>query len=217
MPDVKVSGILSGTPYPELTGSYQIVSSSGFVAEVDFSGKRLLGLGGKKNHVSAALYRVEDKERKKALYQIEGAWNDAFTIHDVAGNRDVETYNTNLHKPTRLIVPPIEQQDAWESRRAWAGVINALSHGDMQATSDEKSKVEQAQRNMRKQEEASRALWQPTFFVKTSEDIVFQRLAAVTGDQHLHDSNNGFWRFDRDKAARARKPFHGQLTPSGPI
>jgi oxysterol-binding protein-related protein 9/10/11 len=38
MPDVKVKGFLSGQLYPEIEGTYYIVSSSGFVSELNFSG-----------------------------------------------------------------------------------------------------------------------------------------------------------------------------------
>jgi len=213
LPHVKVSGLLTGTPYPELTGSYQIVSSTGFVAEVDFSGKRFLGLSGKKNQIHAALYRLDDDKRKSPLYEIEGAWNQEFTIRDMSSKTELETYNTNAQPPTALKVAPMEQQDPWESRRAWAGVIDALNRGNMQATSDAKSKVEEAQRAMRKKEQSNGTSWQPKFFVKANQDDVFQRLAAPTGEQHQDDAIHGFWRFDNGQAESASRPFHGELVP----
>ncbi|KAK4540168.1 hypothetical protein LTR36_009754 [Oleoguttula mirabilis] len=48
---------------PELHGSYPFVSSTGFVAEVDFTGKGFLGVGSKRNHVNAATYAADDKKR----------------------------------------------------------------------------------------------------------------------------------------------------------
>lgn len=68
LPNVKVTGILTGSPYPELQGSYSIVCSNGYVAEVDFSGKRMFGLAGDKNHVTAAVYPPQDKKHKEPIY-----------------------------------------------------------------------------------------------------------------------------------------------------
>lgn len=68
LPNVKVTGILTGSPYPELQGSYSIICSNGYVAEVDFSGKRMFGLAGDKNHVTAAVYPPQDKKHKEPIY-----------------------------------------------------------------------------------------------------------------------------------------------------
>lgn len=173
----------------------------------------MLGLSGTRNHVSAALYRPEDKKRKSPIYEIEGAWNDQFTIRDVESTQDLETYNTNADPPTQLQVAPIDEQDPWESRRAWSGVINALEQGNMQTTSDEKAKVEQAQRAMRKTEEANGTSWSTRFFYKASHDEVFERLATEAGDQHKEDAAHGFWKFDLEKLKSAKRPLHGDLLP----
>ena len=39
LPNIKVKGILSGSPYPELNGNYRIVSTNGLTSEIDFSGR----------------------------------------------------------------------------------------------------------------------------------------------------------------------------------
>ena len=38
-PDCKIKGFLSGKLYPELSGTYHIISSTGFVSEIKFSGQ----------------------------------------------------------------------------------------------------------------------------------------------------------------------------------
>jgi len=214
LPRVKVSGLLTGTPYPELTDTWEIVSSSGFVSVLDFSGKKILGVGGKKNHVHATMYRVDDVNRHAPIYEVEGSWSGEFTIRDVASRRDIETFDTDAQHLTKLRVAPPEEQDPWESRRAWAGVIDALARGDMQATSDAKSTIEQAQREMRKKEETKEQTWQPTFFTRTGHHETFERLVALSTDsQRPEDAAIGFWRFDAERASRARKPFHEGQRP----
>jgi hypothetical protein len=223
LPNVKVKGLLTGTPYPELNGMYRISSSSGFIAEIDFIGRGgFFGMSGTKNSFEASLYRADDPE-KKALYTAKGAWNDTFTIRDVASNADIETYTTNAEPAAPLIVAPVNEQDPWESRRAWSGVIDALNRGDMQATSDEKGKVERGQRAMRKREKeeaeggskAEAEGWEPTFFTRAEGDEVFDRLAKPVGAELGKEKTVGVWKFDHERAGAARKPYRGDLTPTG--
>jgi hypothetical protein len=217
LPDVQVKGLLTGTPYPELHGTYYISSSSGLIAKIDFAGKGFLGMSGTKNRVEAKLYRAEDRER--VLYTVKGAWNDQFTIVDAQTAAELETYDTNATPAAPLTVAPVAEQDPWESRRAWSGVIDALNRGDMQATSDEKGKVENGQRAMRKREKAAgqaeAAGWEATFFRREEGDAVFDRLATPIGAQLNKQKTVGVWKFDDEKACRARKPYRGDLMPTG--
>lgn len=71
LPAVKVSGILTGTPYPELGGHYTIASSSGYISRIDFSGKKVLGFGGEKHHVHASVFEPNDDS--KPIYEVNGS------------------------------------------------------------------------------------------------------------------------------------------------
>ena len=218
LPNVKVKGLLTGTPYPELNGTYRISSSSGFTSEIDFTGTGFLGMSGKKNQFEARLYRTGDPEQK-ALYTAKGAWNDSFTIREATDDTNLETYNTNASPGAPLRVAPIQDQDPWESRRAWKGVIDALNRGDMQGTSDEKGKVENGQRAMRKREKAEGRSetegWQPAFFTRMEGDPVFDRLAKPVGAELGKEKTAGVWKFDQGKWSGATRPYRGDLTPTG--
>jgi hypothetical protein len=211
LPNVKIKGILSGTLYPELSGQYHIVSSSGFVAEIDFSGKGFLS--GKKNGVDAILYQEEDKSNP--LFAVSGQWNDQITIQEGNGDAEIETIDVRSLASTPMHIDSLEDQDDWESRKAWAGVIAALNEGDMQKTVDEKSKVEQAQRELRELEESKGVKWEPLFFKSTTDDPVFERLKQT--EQELHaDKTVGVWKFNRERWEKGvEKPFHGTLRPDG--
>ncbi|KAG2168276.1 hypothetical protein JADG_008015 [Aureobasidium aubasidani] len=214
LPLVKVSGLITGTPYPELVGSYDIVSSSGYVASVDFSGKRLLGLAGKKNGLHAAVYSADDSSRKHPIYTLDGSWNDVFTIRDEKNNSVVEEFDTNAHPPLPVQVPDDSTLDPYESRKAWGPTISALNSGNMQAVVDEKSKVEQGQREMRKKEEADGKIWTPLFFQKVQSEPKLEKLkSAAHGDAEM-DGTQGIWRWvGTEKAEQVDRPFHGDLVP----
>ena len=211
LPNVKVKGLFSGTPYPELHGTYHISASTGYISEIDFSGKGFLS--GKKHSLDATLYEVNDK--KNPLYTVIGQWNDKFTIRDERNNTDIETVDVSTLKPTPMTVDDLANQDPWESRKAWTHVIAALNRGDMQATVNEKSKVEEAQRELRKLEDAKGLKWQPLFFRNSDDDPVFQKLAEPVGVSLQSDKTVGVWKFDGEGAKNVKKPFHGNLGPAG--
>jgi hypothetical protein len=211
LPNVKVKGILSGTLYPELHGQYHILSSSGFVAEIDFSGKGFLS--GKKNGVDAILYREEDKNNP--LFTVSGQWNDQITIQEGGSDAEIETIDVRSLASTPMHVDSLEEQDDWESRKAWAGVIAALNEGDMQKTVDEKSKVEQAQRELLELRKAKGVKWEPLFFTNTTDDPVFERLKEPGQELHA-DKTMGVWKFDRERWEKGvEKPFRGTLRLDG--
>jgi hypothetical protein len=212
-PDAQVKGLMSGgRVYPELQGTYHIVGSSGFVSEVEFSGKGLLGSlggGGRKNSFRAIVYRNED-EGKKAIYEVEGCWSGVFVIRDGSGT-EIETVNT--------AVPPAEPKyaerpDPWETQEAWKDVMMYLRQGDMKAAGLEKTRLEDAQRVLRKKipEEEWRSLY---FDAKDEWYPTFDKLAQGTGLELNKEKTKGVWRINKEKAKKVERPFHGGLTPTG--
>ena len=212
LPNVKVKGILSGTPYPELHGTYHIVSSSGFISEIDFSGKGFLS--GKKNSVEVMMYK--DGDKKHPLYTVSGQWNENISFREGENGTELETIDVNALKSTPINVDSLEQQDPWESRNAWAGVIDALNRGDMRSTAAEKLKVEEAQRELRKLEQSKGLKWRSLFFESTTGDPVFERLAKPIKKELHSDKTVGVWKFEQEKWKNGiKKPFHGTLRPEG--
>lgn len=220
LPDVKVRGFLSGRLYPEVLGTYTIVSSSGYVSEMTFSGAGVFR--GKKNTFEAKMYRKDDP-KKTALYEIAGVWSEGWTIKDSKTGEVLEKYDVDAveNRPAPMDIEPVETQDPWESRRAWGGVIDALDRGDFRETVAEKSKLEQAQRRMRADEKQHGGKeWTPLFFQSKEgkQHEVFHKLAQGTSWRLHDDKTKGVWRVDDTKIAgggRVQRPFRGGLTPLG--
>ena len=164
-------------------------------------------MSGKKNSFSATLFK-EGKE-KDVLYSVDGQWSDSFTIKQGGSKHGtvLETYNANKHPTTKLKLPPLEEQSPLESKKAWNKVANAILKGDMDTTSNEKSKIEVQQREMRKKEQAEGKEWQRTFFSRQTEDPLLTKLAKATGEKIEPEKTGGVWRFDPEKAAKAKRPF----------
>ena len=120
----------------------------------------------------------------------------------------METYDGSTAKTTPLTVAPLEQQDERESKRAWKKVADAILKGDMDTVHVEKSKIENAQRDLRKKEQAEGREWERKFFTKVQSDPLFDKLAKPTGFAIEADKTNGIWRFDAEKAkANSKPPF----------
>ena len=217
LPDFRVKGVLSGAPYPELEGEFFIPSTNGYMSKIDFSGKGMFG-GGTKHAFHAVIYQ-EDEGPKHPIYTLHGTWNKEFTIHDNRTGKDIETYSVVNHVKTlpKLQVPPIEEMDPWETRRAWHDTKEAIGNNDFGATSAAKSFLEQGQRNMRKEEEKNGTTWQQVFFKSSnSHEIVAGLMAKVPGHESFAktaESTKGVWKFDSEAWEKAEKPFHPGLEP----
>lgn len=212
--DVKAKGFLSGTPYPEISGTYHIISSSGFTSEIKFSESGLFS--GARNGFNATLYRTAD-ESQNPIYTVAGQWSGKYIFHDAKRGLDMDSYDATTARPAPITIPDLADQDPFESRKAWADVIAALKKGDMHATVTAKSKLENAQRALRRKEAAEGTKWEPLYFSsrRRGEYPAFEALAANKGIKLEADKTGGVWRFDREKARKVAQPYRGMLTPFG--
>ena len=211
LPNIKVKGLLGGTPHPELDGEYSLISSNGYISHIKFEGKSLFG-SGHKNGFEARFFHADRPD--DTIYTIEGVWNSTFTIKDARSGMDIETFDVRNIKQQRMTVAPLSEQDPWESRKAWDGVISALRSSDMKGVTTAKNTVENGQRQMRKDEEARGATFKPTFFTRVNQDPTFDKLAQHDPAGYTVDPEGGIWKVDRDAAEHKTRPFHAGLTPA---
>lgn len=206
LPSLHTVGLITGSPYIELNGSNYIVSSTGYTARIDYSGKGYFS--GKQNSFTAVVY-PHGKENSKSdlLYTAEGVWTDSFIIKD-SGKNEVLTYKAKDEPKTDLQVPPIEQQDPLESRRAWQNVAEAIKKGDMEKTHQEKTVIEEQQRAVRRKEKEEGKEWQTIFFSRAEKLPEFDKLIGeVPGASLESDQTNGIWVWDQEKGSKAERPY----------
>jgi oxysterol-binding protein-related protein 9/10/11 len=114
LPDVRVKGILSGSLYPELAGTYRIVSSSGFTSEVCFSGKGWMS--GSKNSFDASIFHTKDEfnaRQPAPVYTARGQWSVRFDLCDGKTGNVIETCDPQTAPVAPLSIPEIHDQDTW--------------------------------------------------------------------------------------------------------
>jgi hypothetical protein len=210
VPNIKVKGLLSGTPYPELSGEYSLISSNGYVSHLKFTGKSFFG-GGQKNGLEARLYHAD--RPNDTLYTVKGAWNGQLTFRDGTG-AEIDTFNVNTLESVNIEVAHLAEQDPWESRKAWGEVISSLHQGDMRRVATAKARIEEGQRHMREAEAASGQKWKPVFFQRVESDPIFDKLSAVAPGSFTVDLAGGFWKANYEAVENVKKPYHGDLLPT---
>ncbi|SCU96000.1 LAMI_0F04764g1_1 [Lachancea mirantina] len=216
LPPLHIEGMLVASPFVELDGKAYIQSSSGLFSVVEFSGRGYFS--GKKNSFKARIFKgqSDSKDKEKAVYTISGQWSGTSTINKGKSKKSEQLfYDAAQVKAEHLYVKPIEKQHALESRKAWQKVAEAIKLGDFGLIDQEKSTLEQAQRELRKEEEAKGINWQRRWFV--DEDYTdgkqdkFTKLATmanlstrevpsgtITGDKaDKKDGPSMHWRFIR--------------------
>ncbi|KAL8824743.1 MAG: hypothetical protein Q9191_004851 [Dirinaria sp. TL-2023a] len=210
--DAKVKGFLAGHLYPELYGKYKIVASSGYVSEMNFQGSGFFT--GQTNQFSASVYHI-DKGSESSVYTLQGQWCEKYQIHDSIKEVIIEECDINSAKPAALVSSPEEEQDSWETGRAWKKVREALEKGEMHTTVREKTRIENGQRAMRKREASDGVEWKPLFFYKThDQNPILQALANSASETLVHEKTDGVWTVDKKMASNFRRPFHDSLTPA---
>lgn len=206
LPGLHIEGLIFGAPFVELDGSTQIVSSSGYTAKIDYSGKGWLS--GKKNTIVASIHPTG--KEKEVLYNVTGQWTKDLEVYEGPAKKNskstlVSTYDAVGTPQTELKLAPIEKQHPLESRRAWSRVADAISKGDMDTTGVEKGKIEQAQRDQRTKEKSEGRSWERRFFTAVEgTDAILQELGKAAGvpvDGEA-EKTGGLWRFDPVKAEK---------------
>jgi len=168
LPSLRIDGIFYGSPYIELTNQSWIASSTGWVSTIEYKGK---GYFTGKSHSFKAL--VHPPGSSVAAHTIEGLW------HEISKTSTGETF-TDVRGPKEEVnVKGIEEQDEWETRNLWRGVANGIRSGDFETASREKTKIENDQRQRRRDEQAAGTPWKLKYFVHVDEDPKYTELARL--------------------------------------
>lgn len=168
LPPLHIEGLINALPFVELDGTAYIQASNGYFVTVDFSGRGYFS--GKKHTYKARIYRdqVSSASKENALVTIGGQWLEKSYItpgsSSPSSKADELFYDAMAVTPQHLTVKPIEEQHELESRRAWRTVAEAIKTSDYDKIHIEKSLIENAQRDLRKQEEESGARWETRWF-----------------------------------------------------
>merc|ERR1719422_1185901 len=164
MPYAHCKGILMGTMTMELGGKVQIsCEKTGYNTEMEFKLRPFLGGGEFTNAVSGRL-----KLGKETLAVIDGHWDDKVTIKDKKTGVEESLWQVGpeiVSKRLKRFTVPLEHQTEWESNLLWKGVGEAIVNEDQVAATEEKTKLEVAQREALKDRQSRGEEWQTKLFL----------------------------------------------------
>eukprot|EP01120_Amphizonella_sp_Union-15-10_P015782 TRINITY_DN8182_c0_g1_i1.p1 TRINITY_DN8182_c0_g1~~TRINITY_DN8182_c0_g1_i1.p1 ORF type:complete len:404 (-),score=74.75 TRINITY_DN8182_c0_g1_i1:52-1263(-) len=159
-PDAYARGILFGELRMELVGNVEIhCAKTGLTAQLEFKAKPWFG--GDYNVVAGRIHKNEN-----VFYTLSGKWDTELTITDEKKQTKQVFWNPAKAERLPKIIPPIEKQDKWESIRLWTNVSEAIAKGDQIAATQEKTKLEDEQRQGFHARKLNNEQWKTKFFRK---------------------------------------------------
>jgi len=160
-PDAYCRGIILGTLLMEYCGTVKInCEATGFKSEIEFKAKPFFG---------GDYYCVEGKIIKdgKPLYIISGKWDTLIEITEVKSKESKVLWNVTGQRSKRLprYTVKIDEQLPNESERLWIKVTNALIEDNQTVATDEKTILENSQREAARQRQLNNTTHAPRCFV----------------------------------------------------
>ncbi|KAK0662053.1 hypothetical protein QBC41DRAFT_32477 [Cercophora samala] len=159
-PNMYARGILFGKMKYELGDhSYVRCPETGLIADIEFKTKGWVS--GTYNAIGGT---VRNEETGEVLYELSGLWSEEMFLRDVKTGHKEMFFNATKSKHSPPLSRPLEEQDERESQRLWAKTAQAVKERNHELATDEKTKIEETQR----EEAALRANegveWHPRLF-----------------------------------------------------
>ncbi|KAH9990363.1 Oxysterol-binding protein [Russula vinacea] len=188
LPRLRIEGLWYGSPYIELTETSYIQSSSGWLSTIKYQGKGYFS--GKSHSFKADLTPPIGSGSGFHASSFEGQWN--------ATSKDTRTgaVFTDVTGPKEEVtVRPVEDQGEWETRALWYKVAKGIRESDFETAAREKSRIENEQRQRRRDEAAAGTTWELKHFVHQDDDPLYERLGKLfktippTEDMYIYQNN----------------------------
>ncbi|KAK6465327.1 hypothetical protein DFJ63DRAFT_282652 [Scheffersomyces coipomensis] len=191
LPPLHIEGLISASPFVELEGTSYIQSSNGYITVIEYSGRGYFS--GKKNSFKARIYKdqISTLNKENAIITINGQWSDksyisrgSTTPH--SKNGDELFYDAQALDANHVIVKPLEEQHELESRKIWDKVAEAIKKGEYETIYQQKSLIENNQRDLRKKEQLAGINWETRWFdLKDYEDWIAEDEQSQNPDAFL--------------------------------
>ncbi|GAA6048842.1 hypothetical protein JCM3770_003647 [Rhodotorula araucariae] len=163
MPNMYARGILFGKMVLEL-GDTSIVrnETTGLSCDVEFKTKGFFS--GSYNAIAGKI-----KGPKGEVGEISGHWNELMELSRKGGKGKEVLFDASKADVVQKSVSPEDAQAPNESRRLWNRVTAAIKAKDLDAATDAKGAIEDAQREAARERDASGEQWAPRFFRPTGK------------------------------------------------
>ncbi|OLY83217.1 Oxysterol-binding protein-like protein [Smittium mucronatum] len=161
-PNMYARGILFGKMFLEIGEKSSLqCKKSDLVFKVEFKTKGFFG-----RECNQVFGKIKKISTGKTLYEIYGDWQTTMYIKSFV-NGDSSTkifFDSSQESTTPLVVAPIEDQEENESRRLWNETTISIKKRDLDRATEEKTKIENKQRQDAKDRQEKGITWTPRFF-----------------------------------------------------
>ncbi|GAC73112.1 hypothetical protein PANT_8d00068 [Moesziomyces antarcticus T-34] len=181
LPNLLIEGLWYGSPYVELTGNSYIQSTTGLLTTLSYTGKGYFS--GKAHSFKATIGAGGN-----TLHTVEGEWAGVckYKGKSPSGGSNEVFWDASTERE-EVSVEPVEKQGAMESRNVWKTVANGIRTQDYDTASKDKARIENEQRQKRKDEAAAGTPHQLEHFVHVDDDQEYAQLAAMFKGQPAHE------------------------------
>ncbi|SPQ17863.1 7e231aec-67c7-4089-9e36-ff27684d6f2a [Thermothielavioides terrestris] len=159
-PNMYARGILFGKMKYELGDhSYVRCPETGLSADIEFKTKGWVS--GTYNAIGGT---IKNDRTGEVLYELSGLWSEEMFIKNVKTGHKEMFFNALKSKPSPPICRPLEEQDERESQRLWAKTARAVKKRNHELATEEKTKVEELQREEAAKRANDGVEWRPRLF-----------------------------------------------------
>lgn len=159
-PNMYARGILFGKMKYEL-GDHSFVKCPelGLSADIEFKTKGYFG--GTYNAISGI---IKNDKTGESLFEVAGMWSGEMVIKDLKTNKKELLFNATKARHTPPMARPIEDQGERESQRLWYETAQAVKDRNHEVATDEKTKIEDMQRDEAAKRAEDGVEWHPRLF-----------------------------------------------------
>ncbi|KAF8707881.1 Oxysterol-binding protein, partial [Rhizoctonia solani] len=203
MPNMYARGILFGKMVLELGDMCAVkCEKTGMVCDVEFKTKGFFSGG--YNGVSGRV-----KQGNTDVAEVSGLWSSSMEYKSLKTNDKRVLFDAAKENIVEKFVYPEEEQEPNESQRLWTKLTDAIHHKDMEAATDAKSAVENAQREAARKREETGTKHVPRFFEQNKAGQWVPKILGGNGIPSNPDAAVKFveeWIWPKQTAAQPSSP-----------
>lgn len=159
--------------------------------------------GGESNCIKGSV-QYDDKE----YYTLSGRWSHKSYYSKSGDSSKQLLFDADAESMAERVTAPIEEQHEFETHRLWGPVTEALKIKNYSIANAEKSKIEDRQRQLKKEREVNKDEWKPTLFEflqdTTKGDKYVARNTELTKQMiGNHDLDSGAWTYSKSLHQRS--------------
>ncbi|OJJ46970.1 hypothetical protein ASPZODRAFT_151561 [Penicilliopsis zonata CBS 506.65] len=159
-PNMYARGILFGKMKYELGDhSYVKCPENNLVADIEFKTKGYFS--GTYNAIGGT---IKNEKTGEVYYELSGLWNEEMYIKDVHTHKKELLFDASHAKHSPPLTRPIEEQSDRESQKLWLKTVKAIIARNHELATDEKTKIEDRQREEAAKRADQGAEWHPRLF-----------------------------------------------------